>query len=336
MPVLPSPARPSVALLGAGVSLVLLTGCTGTGATAAPAVPSVAVREPATTRAEADALFAGLTSARNTANAVRDAAALALVETGPSLRASTFAYAAQAAQGAAPVAPYTSTAGILAAPERGTADWFYSLSAPGDTAVGSTTGAYVESTFFTRAGEGTPWLLTYRLATDPTVALPQPALSGGSAVVPGDDARARGDLALQDVVAFASTGQPAPTLDVTDADQLATAHTQGFPLPDLSPDAGTEQRACTLEDPTPAWASSTRGIFAMASVECTQDVALTGGWTAPTPTTGTIGTVPVGVRLSGWTVSQSVTVLVEVHDDGRSRVVGSRLRPVRTDVTPAP
>ncbi|KRC42799.1 hypothetical protein ASE27_01220 [Oerskovia sp. Root918] len=336
MPVLPPPARPSVGLLGAGVALVLLTGCTGTGATAAPAVPSVAVREPVTTRAEADTLFAGLTSARNTANAARDAAALSLVETGPSLRASTFAYAAQVAQGAAPVAPYTSTAGALAAPERGTADWFYSLSAPGDTAVGDTTGEYVESTFFTRAGEGDPWLLTYRLATDPAVALPQPALSGGSAVVPDGDARARGDLALQDVVAYASTGQPAPALDVTDADQLATAHTQGFPLPDLSPDAGTEQRACTLEEPAPAWASSTRGIFAMASVECTQSVALTGGWTAPTPTTGTIGTVPVGARLSGWTVSQSVTVLVEVHDDGTSRVVGSGLRPVRTDVTPAP
>ena len=333
MPVLPPPARRSVSLLGAGVVLALLTGCTG--ATAAPAAPSVPVRQPVTTRAEADALFAGLTSARNTANAARDATALALLETGPSLRASTFAYAAQTAQGAAPVAPYTSAAGTLAAPEQGTADWFYSLSAPGDTAVGSSTGEYVESTFFTRTGEGAPWLLTYRLTTDPAVALPQPALAGGSAVVPDDDARARGDLALLDVVAYASTGQAAPTLDVTDADQLATAHTQGFLLPDLTPDAGAEQRACTLEEPAPAWASSTRGIFAMASVECTQSVALTGGWTAPTPTTGTIGTVPAGARLTGWTVSQTVTVLVEVHDDGTSRVVGSRLRPVRTDVTPA-
>ncbi len=202
--------------------------------------------------------------------------------------------------------------------------------------MGASTGEYVESTFFTRTGEGAPWLLTYRLTTDPAVALPQPALVGGSAVVPDDDARARGDLALEDVLAYASTGQAAPTLDVTDADQLATAHTQGFPLPGLTPDAGTEQRVCTLEDPVPAWASSARGIFAMASVECTQSVALTGGWTAPTPTTGTIGTIPAGTRLSGWTVSQSVTVLVEAHDDGTSRVVGSRLRPVRTDVTPAP
>ncbi|GAA3232640.1 hypothetical protein ACFP63_06895 [Oerskovia jenensis] len=330
MPVLRPSARPLAGLIGAVASLGLLSGCVGTEVAAAPAQ----VREPAIDHAAAATLFGSLSATRNAANAARDPAVLARIGTGPVLRSSTFAFAAQSAQSADPVAPHTSVPGTLAAPTAGTADWFYSLGAQGDPAASD--GEFVESTLFTRVSADAPWLLTYQLATDPALALPQPVLTGGTAVGPDDAGRARGDAALDEVLDFARTGQAAPTLDVTDADQLATAHAQGFPVPDLSPASGTEERSCGYEEPGPAWLTAAEGIFTLVSVECTQTVALTGGWTAPTPTTGTLGTVPPGVRLSAWTVTQTVTVLVEVHDDGTSRVVGSRLRPVRTDVTLAP
>ncbi|MFF3064839.1 hypothetical protein ACFVQ3_09785 [Oerskovia sp. NPDC057915] len=330
MPAPRPPARPLAGLIGAVASLGLLSGCVGTEVAAVPAP----VHEPVISHDAAATLFASLSTTRNTANAARDGDALATIEAGPVLRSSAFAFAAQSAQAAAPVAPHTSVPGTLAAPAAGTADWFYSLRAPGDPAASD--GEFVESTLFTRAAPDVPWLLTYQLATDPAVALPQPALVGGTAVGPDDAALARGDAALEDVLAFARTGQAAPTLDVTHADQLATAHAQGFPVADLTPESGTEERSCAYETPDPVWLTSTDGVFALASVECTQSVTLTGGWTAPTPTTSTLGTVPAGARLSAWTVTQTVTVLVEAHDDGTSRVVGSRLRPVRTDVTLAP
>ena len=330
MPVLRPAARPLAGLIGAIASLALLAGCTSTGVAAAPAGARTAVIE----RPAADVVFATLTRAREAGDAAQDAGALASVATGPVLRSSTFALEAQAAQGSPGVAPYTSVPGTLAAPAAGTADWFYSLRARGDSTASD--GEFVESTLFTRASADAPWLLTYQLATDPAVALPQPLLAGGSAVGPDDAGRARGDAALEDVLTYARTGQAAPTLDVTDADQLATAHAQGFPVPDLSPASGTEERSCALEPPAAAWLAAAEGIFTLASVECTQAVTLAPGWTAPTPATGTLGTVPAGARLSAWTVTQTVTVLVEVHDDGTSRVIGSRLRPVRTDVTLAP
>ncbi|GAA1402493.1 hypothetical protein [Oerskovia paurometabola] len=330
MPVLRPAHRPLAGMIGALATLGLLSGCVGTEVAAAPAQ----VRRPVIDRAAATTVFASLTATRNAANAARDAGALASIETGPVLRSSAFALAAQTAQAAAPVAPHTSVPGTLAAPEAGTADWFYSLRAQGDPAASD--GEFVETTLFTRASADAPWLLAYQLATDPAVALPQPVLVGGSAVEPDDGTRARGDAALDDVLAYARSGTAAATLDVTHADQLATAHTQGFPVADLSAESGTEDRSCAYEAPAAAWLASTDGIFALASVECTQSVTLTGGWTAPTPTSSTLGTVPPGSRLSAWTVTQTVTILVEVHDDGTSRVVGSRLRPVRTDVTPAP
>lgn len=324
-------ARTLAGLVGATTAVALLSGCVASGVSAAPAPQP----DPVIDRAAADDLFAALTTARSAANEAQDAEALAQVATGPVLRSSAFAFATQVAQGLPPVAPYASTSGTIAAPAAAaTTGWFYSLRAAGDPAASD--GEFVESTFFTRASADAPWLLTYQLATDPAVALPQPVLAGGSAVGPDDAARARGDDALEDVLGFALTGQAAPTLDVTDADQLATAHTQGFPVPGLSPESGTEERSCAYEGPEPAWLVAAEGIFALASVECTQTVTLTDGWTAPTPATDTLGTVPAGVSLSAWTVTQTVTVLVEVHDDGTSRVVGSRLRPVRTDVTPAP
>lgn len=331
VPVPRLPARSLQGLIGTAVSLALLTSCTGTQADAAPAQPA---RTPVVDETTALAVFSTLSTTRSAANTARDSQALATVVTGPALRSSAFTYATQAVQATPPIAPYLSTPGTLAAPEDGTADWFYSVRATGDPAASDRD--FVESTLFTRDTAGSPWLLTYQLTTDPGVALPQPALVGGSAVLPDDAAHARGDLALQEVLDYARTGQGAATLDVADADQLGTAHSQGFPVPDLGPESGTEERVCALEGPPPAWVAATEGIFAMVSIECTQTVTLTGGWAAPTPTTSTLGTVPAGARLSAWTVTQTLTALVEVHDDGTSRVVGSRLRPVRTDVTLAP
>ncbi|MHA7133761.1 hypothetical protein [Oerskovia turbata] len=324
MPTLPPPApRRLLALVGAVASLGLLTGCVGTGASAAPAPAS---RTTGIGAAEAAALFDALTAARSS----QDPGALTSVATGPALRSASFALATLAAQQTPPATSYTSVPGAIVAPDAG--DWFYSLGAPGDPAASD--GEFSESTLFTRASADAPWLLTHHLATDPAVPLPQPVLAGGSAVGPDDAARVRGDAALDAVLAFATTGTAAPTLDVAHADQLATAHAQGFPVAGLSPETGTEERSCAYESPAPAWLRSADGIFALVSIECAQTVTLAPGWAART--TSPLGTAPTGARLSAWTVAQTVTVLVEAHDDGTSRAVGSRLRPVRTDVTLAP
>ncbi|TGJ95519.1 hypothetical protein DLJ96_13335, partial [Actinotalea fermentans ATCC 43279 = JCM 9966 = DSM 3133] len=103
-------ARPLAGLVGAVASLGLLSGCVGAEVAAVPAQ----VREPVIDREAATTLFASLSTTRNTANAARDAAALTSITTGPVLRSSTFAFAAQTAQGAAVVAPHTSVPGTLA------------------------------------------------------------------------------------------------------------------------------------------------------------------------------------------------------------------------------
>ncbi|MEK8227374.1 hypothetical protein NKG05_16650 [Oerskovia sp. M15] len=210
--------------------------------------------------------------------------------TGPALRSSAFAYAAQTAQGPrrgratprcrAPSRPRARDGGLVLL-----------AACPGDTAAAD--GDYVESTFFTRAGAGEPWLLTYQLTTDPAVALPQPVLREAPPSCPATQCAPRGPRPGRGGGLREHRAGP-PTLDTTDADQLATAH-PGIPLTNLSPDAGTEDRTCALEagSPDPAWVSAAEGS-SRSSRSSAPRPSRSPGLDRPTPTTGTIGTVPAG------------------------------------------
>jgi hypothetical protein len=250
-----SPAGPATPMTGTGSPA-------RTGASAGAAGPATETGDAGTTPltlATARSVLAGYTSANNSANARRNAAALATVETGGSYAIDAGLYTVQAADGAAPYAafaPVTATYYIpRAEPANGTR-WFVVQVANAFSAnpkkVTST-----EYLLFTQAASGGKWLNAVEPYLVAGANAPQVALGGdglATAVSPTATslAIAPGQLAERTAAAIDGTGAGVtvtdpgvladrsdltfwrgklPTATVTDADAAATgAEGQTFAL----------------------------------------------------------------------------------------------------------
>ena len=208
---------------------------TGTGSSARAAGPAAETGDAGKTPltlATARSVLAGYTSANNRANARRNAATLATVETGGSYAIDTGLYTVQAADGAAPYAafaPVTATYYIPRAEPAGGTRWFVvqvgNAFLANPKKVTST-----EYLLFTQAASGGAWLNAVEPYLISAAHAPQVAVSGdglATAVSPTATslAIAPGQLAARTAAAIDGTGAG---LTVADLGALADLSDQTF------------------------------------------------------------------------------------------------------------
>lgn len=314
--------RAGAAAFVATVSAVALTGC------ATPPRP-LDIDDPSTmvaaTHDQAKRFFTGYNDALDAAATAQDASALDTVATGSALAMAAFGVDAQKATQAQAPQPATATPAWVAAPElEGYPLWFVAST---DSGNGTTT-RYVVA----RDEPTTPWRAVTKVELAAGMDAPAPTTTEGVATVATGPAVERGGPILTALLAYAESGTAPEDVDVTAAGDLANLHTQGYSVAETGADFGTQTRKCVLADTRAVhWLTSDAGAVTIASITCTQVLALAPGYWFTTPEAW--GTIPGGVDLVSSTISQTVSFVLEVADDGTATVVGSPMRPVAMTYT---
>lgn len=272
----------------------------------------------------ADAFFERYTEVNNQANAEQDAEAIATVETGTLLKSSRMGYRIQQAQNEDPLAEFAVVPSIVAAPKLDAYPmWFFAASEPEDAVSGP--GYYL----VTRENAASPWLVTLTVYPSADAPRVEPLVSGGAAEVATP---ANGEAVLDAIVEYASTGAEPEDIDVSHAGGLGSLHEQGL---QISGDkkAVEENRECSLTDDELHWLRTASGAFAMAAVSCTQTMRITDDEFHISLGDNGFGTIPGGTRLSRSEITQGVSFVVTVNDDGSAAVIGESMVPYAMDHT---
>ncbi|HEU0042768.1 MAG TPA: hypothetical protein VFQ15_10490, partial [Jiangellaceae bacterium] len=312
---------------GAGVAALALSGCAQLPQridTADPPDPLVSA-----TQQQAEQFLAEYTEVRNTALAAQDPEQLSTVESGTLLASSQFSIAAQVAHDEPPPEPSTVAADELVAPQLASYPmWFIAADAPDNESGGL--GYYL----MTRPDAATSWHAAIRVDV-PAGVDPPLSEAADDVVSAADQATAeQGSAVLEALVGYAETGTAPEGVDVTAAGDLADLHQQGFAIAGLPAGAQAETRTCSLADPDAVhWLESDSGAVAMASITCIQTIELAGGAFMTTPADG-YGTIPANTQITASSITQAVSFLVTVDDEGSATVVGGSIRPTAMSHTP--
>jgi hypothetical protein len=311
---------------GAGAAALALSGCAQIPQQIDDDVPGTVV---AATQQQAEQFLAEYTEVRNTALAAQDPEQIATVESGTLRASSEFSIAAQKAHGDPPTEPSTISADELLAPELASYPmWFIAADAPDNEPGGL--GYYL----MTRPDAATTWHAAIRVDVPAGVDPLLPEAADGVVSAADGAATERGSAVLEALVGYAETGIAPEGVDVTAAGDLAALHQQGFAIAGLPAGAQAETRSCSLAEPDAVhWLENESGAVAMASITCNQTIELAGGAFMTTPADG-YGTIPANAQITASSITQVVSFLVTVDDDGSAAVVGGSIRPTAMSHTP--
>lgn len=326
----PGPPRPTARvrlIAGFGGMSALVTGCAQLPQPVAESERPTTVE--AITPAAADDFFAHYTETNNAANATRDDELIATVEAGALLETTRFAYEEQEVRGAEPFVSFTIAASAVAAPRLGEYPlWSFVATEPDGDQAGSW---YL----LTRADAASPWLAHLAVHPEQDVAMPQPVSRDGSAVVADDEIAERGDAVLDELTAFAETGQEPDDVDLSYAGGVSRLPEHGLQLDDAPAEFGSHDRQCRLRDPDQVhWLTTEFGAMTLAAIECTQTMGANPGYSVVVGPEG-LGIVPGGAEIVNSSITQSVSFMLAVDTDGSATVVGDRMRPTAMDYSEA-